>query len=218
MKNKQFFIVIFELFYFFLFSCNTKSKRLDSQNGQNLKTSANIICEIPIDKKGRYSIDYREDKIIASLLNLDSLEIGYDSLQIRIWFDYSLAIKKHLVVIKNNLSKWSSELYTYTYNSKGKSVEIKKTEPLTQVTDLQRLKEQLFALQIMNLPNAETIPDLEGGLDGTTYNIEIATKKSYRYYSYWSPETTQNEHWQSNNMVKIIELLEHEFNFKRSQD
>ncbi|MBS1949274.1 MAG: hypothetical protein JST47_16060 [Bacteroidetes bacterium] len=71
---------------------------------------------------------------------------------------------------------------------------------------------KLFALHITSLPSGPS-----GGMDGTRYNIEVATKYQYRFYDYWSPETTEEKFSGSENMVKIIELLEKVCGFKRSQ-
>ena len=52
----------------------------------------------------------------------------------------------------------------------------------------------------------------EGGKDGKTFNVEVATKNQYRFYTYWEPHDYQNKFWQAKNMAEIIDLLKTELN------
>jgi hypothetical protein len=54
-------------------------------------------------------------------------------------------------------------------------------------------------------------------MDGTTYNVEYATRNSYRYYTYWSPETSVGSFWGSKNMVNISESVQKVCDFKINQ-
>lgn len=73
---------------------------------------------------------------------------------------------------------------------------------------------QLFALQIMTLPDMDNIPGLvDNWTDGISYHIEIATKNQYRFYSYHLPGKFQDEFWQAKKMVDILRLIESEFEF-----
>ncbi len=67
----------------------------------------------------------------------------------------------------------------------------------------------------MTLPNMDDIPNYTGGIDGCSYDVEIATKNNYRFYDYWEPETVNEKHWQAKNLVHILNLIEAEFEFKR---
>jgi hypothetical protein len=48
--------------------------------------------------------------------------------------------------------------------------------------------------------------------DGVYFNIEIANKYKYRYYSYHSPEQFQDIFWEARNMVQIVKLIRGELN------
>lgn len=67
---------------------------------------------------------------------------------------------------------------------------------------------ELLSLKIMTLPNMDDIPGLQDNwTDGVTYNIEIATKKRYRFYSYHLPDKFEDNFWQAKNMTEILSLI-----------
>lgn len=172
--------------------------------------------EIPLDRKGHPRLDYIIDRQKSKQLALDPIEDGYDSLQIRIWFDYSMARKKHLVVIKRHDGKWSCQLFITTtkWNDANDSqiVVNKSVLPIEPSMGWAHFIKRLLDLDIMNLPNGPP-----GGMDGANYNVEIATEKLYRYYSYWSPDSSEKEFKGSRNMVEIISFLEKVCDFKTLQ-
>lgn len=176
-----------------------------------------ITREIPLDRKGRPDLSYLLDKQKANQLALDPIENGYDSLQIRVWFDYSLAIEKHLVVIKRTGGMWDCQLYTmksdWNDNNDSEVILSKSVLRIQPRMGWDMFVKRLFDLNITTLPNGPA-----GGLDGASYDIEVATKRQYRYYSYWSPETSMQNFQGSRDMVRIIHLLEDVCDFKRSQD
>ena len=171
--------------------------------------------DIPVDRKGHPISDYLLDKQKSNQLGLGPIEDGYDSLQIRVWFDYSMAKKKYLAVIKRRAAKWHCLLYTMItkWNDKNDSQIIVSKSVLVIKPSMgwSRFIKQLLDLDVMDMPNGPS-----GGMDGTTYNVELATTRLYRYYSYWSPETTESES-SSKKMVEIIQLLEDVCGFQRSQ-
>jgi hypothetical protein len=202
-------------FSILFFVCNGQS---DSDKiSANHKSNDTVTKEIPLDRKGNPDLFYLLAKQKARQLELDSLELGYDSLQLRIWFDYSLSKRKHLVVIKRVKDKWLCQLYimeTHYDASKDRETiltkNIKVVQPKSGWIIFTRT---LFALKITTLTSGP-----EGGMDGVGYNVEVATKHQYRFYEYWSPETTQDKSWGSKNMVEIIKFLERECDFKRLQE
>lgn len=215
MKKKMHVIIGFICFLSF-FSCKGQAGDSSKQNSLSRKSIDSVTREIPLNRKAKPDLLYLFVKQEASQLGLDSLEAGYDSLQLRIWFDYSLARNKHLVIITRKNGIWNCQLFRFEvkWNLKADSQlivnkTIKQIEPPMGWGDFVN---ELFSLNIANLPTGP-----RGGMDGANYNIEVATKHQYRFYEYWSPETTEEKFWGSKNMVKIIELLENECNFKRSQ-
>jgi hypothetical protein len=172
--------------------------------------------EIPTDQKGRPSLFYQLDKQKATQLGLEPIESGFDSLEIRIWLDYSLAWNKPLIILTRKNGEWSGRFITmrveWSARQDSELVVNPSSKAVVPKMGWDKFVRKLFKLGITTLPNG---PD--GGMDGADYNIEIATIDQYRYYGYWSPETTEAEFWGSKKMVQILHLLERAFDFKRTQ-
>jgi len=140
------------------------------------------------------------------------VEEGFDSLQIRIWFDYSLGKKKHLIIIERQNKEWNGRLYemsvgyvdTLNYNI----IEHYDKKNIEPISGWQKFISNLYQLKIRELSDTS-----QTGTDGTTYCVEILTLDTYTYYNFWEPEHTKDTKWQSENMVNIIALLEPEFKF-----
>ena len=208
-------IVAYCLCLIFLFSFDGQENGI-LQNVFQGEPTDTVKREIPLDPKGRPYLSYVFVKQKANQLNLDSIELGYDSLQLRIWFDYSLAKSRHLIIIRRKDGKWDCRLYKmlveWSPRQDSQIVVNKTIKKIVPKMGLDKFMKRLFALDITSLPNGPS-----GGMDGTSYEIEVATKDQYRFYEYWSPDTTEQKFWGSKNMVEIIDLLEKECGFKRLQ-
>lgn len=183
--------------------------------GQNTR----IDKEIPTWKNGdEPDLYYQLTKQKINQLKLDDLELGYDSLQIRIWFDYSMIDYNQLLVLKYDGSEWRGwhyelEVLWNAYDLTDKIKRKKKTE-ITPSSGWTSLFEKLEKSKITKLPNMEDIDGLvDNWTDGSTYIVEIGTKNSYRFYSYHLPRKFM-EYWQAKNMVQILSTLEEEFNME----
>jgi hypothetical protein len=56
--------------------------------------------------------DYNYVNELANKLKLDNIDdAGFDSVQIRVWLLYSMAINKHLFIFKNIKTKWEGKIY-----------------------------------------------------------------------------------------------------------
>ncbi len=213
------FILIYPtlVFVFIAFGCENSS----IQSNVNNKKPASFTKEIQLSKnryhKGEPNIFYTSVKMEASQLKLDSLESGFDSIQIRIWFDISLLRKQRLIVISKSNDKWIANLYILTLGSTKNSHEdsifkfdFKPGLPKSGWNDFTK---RLFDLQITTLPDMDNIAGYGSGMDGIGCNIEVATKTYYRFYRYWEPKSYQAKFWQAKQMTKILELIEQEFDF-----
>ena len=172
--------------------------------------------EIPMDRKGRPTLSYQFDKQKAAQLRLESIESGFDSLEIRIWLDYSLAWNKPLIILTRKNGEWNGRFITmrieWSVRQDSELVVHPNSKAVVPTMGWDKFTRELFNLGITTLPNG---PD--GGMDGADYNIEVATIDHYRYYGYWSPETTEAKFRGSKKMVQILHLLERAFDFKRTQ-
>jgi hypothetical protein len=141
-------------------------------------------------------------------LQLDSLEAGYDSLQLRIWLGHSMAKVKHVVILKFKDQKWKGQLVSFNHDM------VKKVRNVYPGSGWDTLIDSLYKLGIVTLPHETEIAGYNGvGADGISYYFEIATSKKYRVYSYGNPGDNTN-FWQAVNVLQMAKLLEKEFDFQ----
>lgn len=165
---------------------------------------------------GSFDLFYKLKKQKEDQLKLDSLESGFDSLQIRIWYDYALFQSKDLIIIKRTKGKWTAEYFEMIVNwDPGKKTETiisNKIKPIMPESGWDSFITKLLNLDVMTLINMEDIPGLQDSWDdGVTYNVEVAEKRLYRFYSYHLPEKFEDKYWQAKKMVQILNLISNEF-------
>jgi hypothetical protein len=187
------------------------------------QSSAAFVNEIPVYKSGRRQgqLDgyYKYLKEDAYALKIDSLELGFDSLQLRIWLGHDLAIKRNLVIIKAYQGKWHAELLTFWMENdeSGKwHVARKENKAIVPQSGWKRFLDTLSELKILTLPNSGDIPGYDGcgATDGINYFFEIATVNRYRFYYYCNPDYSLPRFWQAYNVWTFATFLEKEFNFE----
>lgn len=189
---------------------------LISCTGQTNSGPSRFIKEIPSHSNGEPTLFYKLTQQKVKQLKLDELQSGYDSLQIRIWYDYSMFDIRKLLVIKRTNAKWTATTYLMKvdWNSSDltETVKRKQLKNLSPKSGWDNCIDKLYALQIMSLPNMDNIPGLEDNwTDCNSYNVEVATSVQYRFYSYHLPVKFQSNYWQAKNMVEILRLVETEF-------
>lgn len=185
-----------------------------SCSGQTNNSTA-FKKEIPTSDNGETDLFYQFIQQKVKQLKVDSLQNGFDSLQIRIWYDYALLSISDLVVIKQNNAAWTTISYSLTkdWDAPDSSgiLRAEKIDTLIPKNGWDSFLERLFALQITTLPNMDSIPGLQDDwVDGVTYCVEVATKKQYRFYSYHLPDKFQDKYWQAKNMVDVLKLIQTE--------
>lgn len=205
--NKEIFI----LFLIVFLSCKGREK-----HNYEILSICNVEKVIPINKTGSQNSWYKYTKQKSEQLKLDNLECGYDSIQIRIWFNYSLAIENHLVVIKKSRLGWKGELIKMKVDSENNQDFDKILEFNVSAINLNE-KWDVFFKKLLSLNITEIKNSEDNGADGVTYCVEIATKDRYRFYRVWSPEYTMKTSVDSDNMVQIIQLIQLFFGFNRPQ-
>jgi hypothetical protein len=205
------------IFTLLSFACSAQKARVP------FDTSASISVHIPTYKTGRHKGEpeyfYKCVRRDTEQMGLDSLEKGYDSLQIRIWLGHDMAVKKNLVVLKYSHAQWCGELWTFTYAYKSQTFEeylaTKSVKIVTPKSGWDMLSKHLLELQIVTLPDDDSLPGYNGcGEDGIPYYFEIATAKEYRFYKYCNIEDNIAKFKEARYVGKIADLLETEFSFQ----
>src|SRR5436190_9878753 len=89
--------------------------------------------EIPIFQDGGINIFYELAKTKQNQLGLDSIENGFDNLQVRVWYDFALVKERKLVVITNKDTKWTATVYDLEVDWNGQTETIL-SKKIKQVT------------------------------------------------------------------------------------
>ena len=177
-----------------------------------------FIRDIPTIKegihKGQDAPFHESINKTAFALHLDSLETGYDSLQLRIWLGHALARIGHVVILKCKDHKWKGQLVIFSKGA-GHVGSLKEKREIYPASGWPVLIDSLYKLKITTIPHETEIAGYNGagGTDGISYDFEIVTSKNYRAYSYSNPGE-QTNFWQAANIIQIANFLEKEFNFQ----
>jgi hypothetical protein len=122
-----------------------------------------------------------------------------------------------LIILENLNNKWKAEICRIVFPrnyEEGRTISriTFKSSPKSGWTNFIN---QLFDLKILTLPTDRDIPNfkLRHVMDGCGADIEVATKNVYRYYVYDNPELYK--YWQTKNMMKIIKLINDEFEIRK---
>jgi hypothetical protein len=178
-----------------------------------------IRVEIPIDRMGRPRLLYKKTEHLSSLLHLDDLKYGFDSLQIRFWYFYPFQAESRLILLKYKKEGWEGRQYYFTSTSDSLLSNIRgvSQRKLIPKSGYPKLWDKLHSLHIETIPNSEDVGVL-GGADGTLYAIEYATKNSYRYIDYPNPAEYKEKNNYAMKIHQILKLLDLEFsidNYKK---
>lgn len=185
-------------------ACNGQTKPIN-QPATFVDTNKTFKKEIPL-----VDIFYNLAKAKQKQLGLDSLENGFDNLQIRVWYDFALVRERRLVVITNKDTNWTATVYYLQVDWDGQTETIlsKKVKQVIPKSGWSKFSKELLDLKVATLPSQDDIKGYRGGDDGRTYNVEVATKNQYRFYGYWEPQEYQTKFWQAKNMADILKLFE----------
>lgn len=189
---------------------NSGSKETDIQHVDTVKV------DIPRNKKGELTEMYNRLVFIRGVLGgLDSLESGYPTLQLRLWFEYDSA-NRHLLVIKKD-KNWIAEFYRYAFAMKNDSVVAAKKDVWYPMPKMgwDNFIDSLKTLRILELPDQSTIPDMFYHYNENFVHVEVAQKNSYRCYGYEVPVKHAKKFKEARKMEDIIALIESELGYRR---
>jgi len=200
MVNNAFVIALFVVGCLVFNACNLADS--NAEKVRQLNPSAKFIKDIP---KERITESLRTSE---KDFGLDSLDNGFDSIQIRIWYGCAL-LGERLVMLTHSHGKWEAKISDSTYYDSIPRV-LRVVEPCSS---WEKFIKSLFDLEILSLPAIDEF-GTETFADGCGAAIEIATKKVYRVYVYSQPDFYEKKHWQAKNMISILRLINTEFGIK----
>ncbi|HRP37872.1 MAG TPA: hypothetical protein PLS50_08765 [Candidatus Dojkabacteria bacterium] len=181
------------------------------------KVDYKVLKDIPIETdgylKGKQDFLYPFIKSDAFQLGLDSLELGYDSLQVRIWLGHSMALKRDVVILKYSKEQWQAIHIKFELGDKDE-LKHKIVRKVVPSSGWNRFLNRVLELKMLELPDEKEIEGYDGcGADGNPFYFEWASTKKYRFYSYCNPDGNVEKFWQARNVLSIADFLEKEFGF-----
>lgn len=186
-----------------------------------LFTFSMLACQ---DKKAAFTYDIpsihgQEDWMLEYIrpkiapLRLDSLEAGFDSVQIRIWYDYALWNPKMVTIVKKtpNQSWEAKRIYYYQTEDAKHNFVVDTSEPikvyyLQPTVGWESFYASLLHQGIFELPG---MPDsiLYSLGDGDGHEIEVATENTYRFYSYHNIDHFKGQEIEGLDKMRTIDSL-----------
>lgn len=210
--------VIFFLCIYFCISCDNKTRTGGVLSIQNTQTDT-VVKDVPLKRNGKFPAYYLNKPFVERQLGLNTLENGFDSIQIRIWYGYAFIDTSQLVILTNSNQEWVAELMTFQYYTENRNdsridanINVIKKEPSSGWSNF---TEKLFSLNITELPDFSKVKNYQDLMDGDDVIIEVSTVNSYRIFSYKEPGYFKETVPEAKLMETILELVEYEFKFQR---
>ncbi|MBP6023421.1 hypothetical protein [Ferruginibacter sp.] len=208
-KTSLYFFIITSLFI----SCNQKG----SDNNTNQKINFGDSIKEYINPNKDISVPYIQRIILAA--GLDSLDNGYEDMQLRIWLGHSLAIKHDIIILKYKNNKWHGERLSFSkvgnslFDTKIKILFYEKIFPKSGWSTFFNMVENS---QIFTALKDDTPLNCcnSGGADGILYTFELATKNKFHLHSYSNPTSDGPNNVHSKEVLAFANLLEKEFGFE----
>jgi len=211
--------LLFLLVLVSLYSCQHDDSSTPNPYAAKILAQSNLGDTFLYERPKQDPNDSQMQKRALRYLKLESLEKGFDSIQIRIWYGCPLGPGELLVVLKSNKEKWGAEVckivYPATYQRWGDSITriIFKDSPKSGWI---KFINRLFDLSVLSLPDEKQLKNLHYSvpMDGCGVDIEIATKNVYRKYGYGNPDIYDAEFLEAKNILSILKLINEEFGIR----
>jgi hypothetical protein len=197
----------------------------------------NIAGENPNEEKYRndtvirdipefYHILWKTSKIhdkLRKLLKLNSLENGFDSLQIRILIDCGQLEPSSLLLFEKAGSEWRAVFYSFTmkviYTEDGKGIDLEIQDLITENKSPKsgwiNFSSQLVNTGMINLLDCFNFPDYNMPTDARSIFVEIGRRGRYRLFHYAELEMNLKIKEGPAKLDDALKLIEKEFNYKR---
>jgi hypothetical protein len=156
-----------------------------------------------------------------AFFNLATLTQGVDSFELRVHFLSSFDDSKNMLVFKCSKNQWRGfHYFLYPVSLKDVDghdstfIDIKKFGDSTFVAKTiipkcgwEKFSDSIAFYQLANLPTESLIKNFKRHqvLDGGGVEFEIATKSSYRYLFYWTPDVY--EYAECKKVIGFLEML-----------
>jgi hypothetical protein len=187
------------------------------ESSQQIDTTLAAKREIPLTRFSDTINAYKAMRKFEKDLQLDRLVYGYDSVQFRILFTFSLTSIRQLVIISCRNSVWKAkalDLDAIPTSDTTIKFEVTNEKSITPSSGWVTFIKQLNELGIRDLLDYSSLPGSYYNTDEKLVAIEYATSEFYKIISYPSRPDESNLAQQEIQLENIIQYLEKEFNFK----
>jgi len=168
-----------------------------------------------IDERKRINPAFKYIQLDLDGTGLRNYKSGYDSIAIRIWYDYATD-EKDIIEVRKHCEGWTGDfikIINYLENGKVYN-KIEEKRKLYPKSGWDPFTQKIIRLGIVTLPDFGDIPNYDPAMDGNSIHVEVATKEYYRVYSYLQPKTKKAEIKEANALETILKIIEKEFDFK----
>jgi hypothetical protein len=148
----------------------------------------------------------------ALKLNLTPIDNGVDSFELRIWVG-SMLVEHDLIILKYSDTSWLTQKIRY-YNSEDDVTHFKNEKLINPTIALPLLIDSLLQMHLDKLLSQEEIPNFVDNIaDGVTYDVEVATKGSYKLLTYHCPEHFAKTEINNKKFLDLVLLVDKYFRF-----
>lgn len=207
------------LLFFITNSCKHKKSYISIKLPQcdtilNLDTPI-LKKENVFDGPDRINPTYTIVQEDVKALGLRVYDKGYDSIAIRLFYNYS-GPEADIIEIRKHCEGWIAELIKIKRRTEKEKViiDIVERKPLFPESEWKDFTKKILNLGITTLPDCFEIPNYNHASDGSSITIEISTAKYYRVYYYLNPITKPHIE-EAKKIEEIMDVIEQEFGIKR---
>ena len=153
--------------------------------------------------------DLEFGKYRGSMLNLQQIQKGVDSFELRIW---NFGSPNELVILRCLDNKWIT--CNYSYQIDGRNIVDSQTVLCQQINpqDAVNIVNYLIQDSVLKIPSQNVIPNFKDTSiyeGGCTYFLEIATKDFYKNLLYNNPHVHADPY--NKQFIRLIKFLEIHF-------
>lgn len=180
---------------------------------------ADFLFDVKKGARNAYEYDFILTQELVDQFQMIDLSKGYDSLYIRVWYHYSRDIRVQVFDIYKANSEWKSAYNLVLRNDikDTPSVIFRNVEVKKDYHKIDSLYQKIKTLGIMTLPTESSIPNYRAANDGAMVFVEVATKNSFRIYSYGNPRLNPDIS-EANKIGEIMKEIDKYFQIKKVWD
>lgn len=188
-------------------SCNNDCGKPGLSHNSNAQEFAKII---PKPRNGGINYSYKMIQEYTKQAKLDTIENGFDSLFIRVWYHSSDTVR--VLDLKNKDGGWKGKIHKIISNETRDSIKVLDimSEECIPKSGWDLFMKKIFLLEILTLSDFSELPIYNTPMDGLFLDVEISSITKYRMYTYSIPHKT-GEIKEARNIEQIMKVIENEF-------